>query len=190
MHIRKATPRDAGKIASHLMLAMDDIVYRFTGDNNRQKALQLLEELARSRCNQYSFENCWVVEIDNEVVATANVYDGAHLHELRKPVAGKIGTQYNKEFNPEDETQAGEFYIDCVGVEPGFQGKGIGSALFRFLIEEYVLGRNQPLGLLVDKDNPGAEKLYLKLGFEVAGAKTLTGKQMHHLQFRKGLQPQ
>ena len=92
---------------------------------------------------------------------------------------------FNKPFNPEDETQAGEYYIDCVGVNPNQQGKGIGSKIFQFLIDEYVYRRKETLGLLVDRDNPNAKRLYLKLGFEVVGEKTLVGKRLEHLQFKK-----
>ena len=83
---------------------------------------------------------------------------------------------FNRDFSPEDETQAGEFYIDCVGVNTVWQGKGVGSKLFDFLIDEYVHKRKKTLGLLVDNNNPKAKKLYLKLGFEITGEKILTGK--------------
>jgi ribosomal protein S18 acetylase RimI-like enzyme len=72
-----------------------------------------------------------------------------------------------------------------MAVSPHQQGKGIGSKLFDFLIGEYVYKQNETLGLLVDKDNPNAKKLYLKLGFEVVSEKTLAGKEMEHLQFKK-----
>ncbi|MNR48786.1 ribosomal-protein-alanine N-acetyltransferase [compost metagenome] len=112
------------------------------------------------------------------------MYDGSKLNELRIPVATKIKSMFNNAFNPEDETQAGEYYIDCVGVDPNQQGKGIGSKIFKFLIDEYVYKNNKTLGLLVDTENPNAQKLYLKLGFEIVGEKMLVGKRMNHLQFR------
>lgn len=71
-----------------------------------------------------------------------------------------------------------------MGVDPSQQGKGIRSKVFQFLIDEYVEKNNQTLGLLVDKDNPNAKKLYLKLGFEIVGEKALVGKQLEHLQFK------
>lgn len=183
--IRRAKPEESGIIASYIFLAMEDIVYRFIGETSAEKALQLLDSLVRERNNQYSYENGWVVESEGVVIAAAIVYDGARLKELREPVARKIASMFNRGFHPEDETQAGEYYIDCVGVNPDQQGKGIGSKIFRFLINEYVHKRNETLGLLVDKDNPNAKKLYLKLGFEVVGEKTLAQKKMEHLQFKK-----
>ncbi|WP_205944012.1 GNAT family N-acetyltransferase [Pedobacter xixiisoli] len=93
-------------------------------------------------------------------------------------------SSFNSNFNPEDETEAGEYYIDCVGVNPSQQGKGIGSKIFKFLIDEYVHKQKETLGLLVNIDNPDAQKLYLKLGFEIVGEKTLVGKRLNHLQYK------
>lgn len=182
MMIRKAKPKDAKAVAKLMMLAMKDIVYQFTGTNSEEKAMQFLEHLIGKKATQYSYENCWVVENNTKVIAVANVYNGAKLQQLRMPVAEAIQLLFGKEFHSEDETRSGEFYIDCVGVHPDYQGKGIGSKLFQFLIEEYVCKRNQTLGLLVDQDNPNARKLYLKLGFKIVGERTLAGKNMEHLQ--------
>lgn len=185
MLIRKAKPEDSKVIASLIFLAMEDIVYRFIGENSEERAIWLLDSLIQEKNNQYSYENCWVVVNEKSVVAAAIVYNGAKLDELRKPVIHKIKSMFGRDFNPEDETQSGEYYIDCVGVNPNQQGKGIGSKIFRFLIDEYVYKKNETLGLLVDLDNPDAKKLYLKLGFEFVGNKTLAGKRMEHLQFIK-----
>ncbi|MDR0436673.1 MAG: GNAT family N-acetyltransferase [Bacteroidales bacterium] len=184
MIIRKATQKDTPEIAAYLMLAMEDIVYEFIGENCKVKATQFLTNLICQEATQYSYEYCWIAEIENEIVAVAVVYDGAKLQELREPVAKEIKSMFSKDFNPENETQIGEFYIDCFAVAPHQQGKGVGSKLFRFLIDEYVFKRNETLGLLVDKDNPNAKKLYLKLGFELVAEKTLAGKEMEHLQFK------
>lgn len=184
MLIRKAKQDESAIIANYIFLAMEEIVYQFIGEQSKEKAIQLLDSLIKEPNNQYSYENCWVVVAENEIIAAALIYDGSRLNELRTPVANKIKSLYNNSnFNPEDETQTGEYYIDCVGVNPNQQGKGIGSKLFQFLIEEYVYKRKKTLGLLVDIDNPNAQKLYLKLGFEIVGQKTLVGKTMNHLQF-------
>ncbi|MCL2291417.1 MAG: GNAT family N-acetyltransferase [Bacteroidetes bacterium] len=184
MLIRKAKTEDSKAIAAYMLLAMEEIAYQFIGENSIEKVTQFLVNLISKEATQYSYENCWVVEIESAIIAAAIVYDGAKLLELREPVAKEIKSMFNRDFNPEDETQAGEYYIDCVGVSPYHQGKGIGSQIFQFLIDEYVYKRNETLGLLVDKDNPNAKKLYLKLRFEVVGEKTLAKKKMEHLQFR------
>ncbi len=184
MIIRRATLEDSDLIATFLLLAMEDVVYQFIGENDYPKAKGFLSYFAARERNQYSYQNCWVAEIEGKVVAAANLYDGARLVELRMPIIQYLKTQFNKDFNPEDETQPGEYYIDTLGVNPNHQGKGIGSKMLQFLIEEYFNKQHQTLGLLVDEDNPAAKNLYLKLGLRPVGKKVLVGKPMEHLQFR------
>ncbi|GAB7089036.1 GNAT family N-acetyltransferase [Marinifilum fragile] len=185
MMIRKAKVEDSGAIATYMMLAMEDIVYKFIGENSFEKAIQLIENLVSKEANQYSYENCWVVEKNKQIVAVANIYDGGNLYDLRKTVADQIKMMFNMEFNPEDETQNGEYYIDCIGVHPDWQGKGLGTKLLQFLIDEYVCKKQVTIGLLVDNDNPKAKRLYLNLGFEIIGPKILAGKKMEHLQIKR-----
>lgn len=186
MLIRRARPKESKRIASYIILVMKEILYQFIGDNNPEKVLRLMESLTSKKKNQYSYKNCWVAEQNSELVATALVYDGAKLEELRKPVGEEILHSFNRHFNPENETGPGpgEFYIDSVAVHPACRGKGLGSYMLRFLMSEYVDKGNKTPGLLVDKNNPQAKKFYLRLGFRVVGEKTLAGKTMVHLQYR------
>ncbi|HUH74476.1 MAG TPA: GNAT family N-acetyltransferase [Chitinophagales bacterium] len=184
MLIRKAKVEDSKEIAELLLLAMEDIVYQFIGINSLEQATRFLENSTSQPSNQYSYENCWVIESNQEVVAVVNFYDGAKLQELRAPIHTLIKSMFDREYSPEDETQKGELYIDCIGVRLDRQGKGLGSKILQFLIDEYSYKSNKTLGLLVDKDNPNAKKLYLKLGFEIIDEMTLVGKEMEHLQFK------
>lgn len=171
-------------IATCLFLAMEDIVYTFIGEEDREKARAFMLHFVEKDNNQYSYQNCWVAEDNRKVVAAINLYNGALLSELRQPVIEHLKSKFNKDFIPDDETQAGEYYIDSLGVNPDQQSKGIGTKLLQFVIDEYVNRQSQTLGLLVDDTNPNAKKLYVKLGFESAGKKVLFGKNMEHLQIR------
>lgn len=182
MSIRKAKPKESSLIAQYLLWAMEDIVFKFIGERSPEKALYFLQSLTEESSNQYSYENCWVLEQKEAIVAVALVYDGAQLEALRKPVANRLHNMFNRSLEVEDETQAGEQYIDCIAVHPSRQGEGFGTQIINFLIEKFVHKRNEILGLLVDKDNPSAKRLYLKLGFKIVGDQTLAGKLMEHLQ--------
>jgi len=182
MVIRKATLNDAPAVAACLLLAMESIIYKLIGEEDPLKVQAFLLYFAARADNQYSYQNCWVAEVENAVVAAVNVYDGAKLHAHRQPVLAYIKNQFGKDIYPEDETGAGEYYIDSLGVHPNHQGKGIGSQLLQFLIAEYVTKRGETLGLLVDEENENAKRLYLRLGFTSAGHKMLLEKRMEHLQ--------
>lgn len=185
MWIRKAKQEEASIIAPIILLAMEDIVYSFIGEKSKKKAVSFMSTMISQPHNQYSYQNAYVGIENEKIISAAIVYDGSRLPELRKPVADEICQRFNRDFHPEDETEPGEYYIDSIGVHPDFQGKGFGTEFFRFLIEEYVLNAGQTLGLLVDKDNPAAKKLYLKLGFRYVKDKILEGKEMEHLQIRR-----
>ncbi len=169
-------------IASHLFLAMEEIVYQFIGTQDPEKAIAFLLHFAASDNNQYSYQNCWVAEEDGEVMAALVLYIGSHLSALRQPVIDYLETEFSRCIKPEDETREGEYYIDSLGVQPDKQGKGIGTKLLQFVIDEYVNKQHQTLGLLVDEQNAKAKRLYLKLGFKMVDRKVLFGKQMEHLQ--------
>ena len=181
MVIRKATIQDAVKISEHLFLAMEEILYEFIGMKNDQQAKQFLRYFVEKENNQYSYKNCFVAESERGIEGSINIYNGAKLEILRKPIAQYIKEHFNLDFNPENETQKGEYYIDSFGVDPKSQGRGIGTAILQFITNKYDLNQ-QTLGLLVDENNPKAKKLYVNLGFELVGTKVLTGKKMKHLQ--------
>ena len=184
MIIRKASLEDSDAIATYLLLAMEEIVCEFIGQNDPDKAKAFLLHFVQKENNQYSYQNCFVVEESNQIIASVNIYDGSELKRLRAPIINYIETHFSKVFNPEDETQPGEFYIDSLGVHPNEQGKGIGAKLLQFVINQYVKQNNQTVGLLVEEDNPNAKKLYIKLGFEPVGEKMLVGKRLTHLQIK------
>jgi ribosomal protein S18 acetylase RimI-like enzyme len=184
MIIRKATYADSEALANCLFLAMEDIIYKFLGERNPGKASAFLLHFVQRENNQYSYQNCFVAQEANQVVAAVNIYDGKKLQELRQPVTDYLKDHFYRTIKIEDETQAGEIYIDSLGVNPTRQGKGIGTQVLKFLINEYVHKQNQTLGLLVDDNNPDAKRLYLKLGFNTVGKKVLLAKPMEHLQIK------
>lgn len=182
--IRKADREDSAAIATCLLLAMEEIVCEFIGQRDPNKAKEFLLHFIEQEHNQYSYQNCFVAEDDHQVIAAVNIYDGSQLNPLRVPISQYIKTHFKTDFNPEDETQPGEYYIDSLGVNPNLQGKGIGATVLKFLINYFVIQNGKTIGLLVDEENPKAKKLYLKLGFKSVGQKILVGKRMEHLQIK------
>ena len=183
IQFRQAKKEDANIVAQLMMLAMDKITYDFIGEVNEEKAIEFLSTLFSQEANQYSYQNTWLVEVDGQVAACSTFYDGGKLDELRRPVLTLLKEVYGSEIHPQDETQAGEIYIDTIAVSPNFQGKGIGSKILDFLIEEVAVKQQKTLGLLVDFENPSAKKLYLRKGFEVVGNKCLMKEEHEHMQY-------
>ena len=81
----------------------------------------------------------------------------------------------------DDETDGSEFYLDTLAVLPEYRGRGIASALLKASIEK-ARKMGKPAGLLVDKDNTRARRLYESIGFEQIGERPFCYVMMDHLQ--------
>jgi ribosomal protein S18 acetylase RimI-like enzyme len=132
--------------------------------------------------NQYSYENVLLWDENDTVCGMIAAYDGAKLDELRTPFLTYTRQHLGFTGTPEDETQSGEFYIDCLSVFPQYQGKGIAKSLIKALFTRAAELGHQTVGLLVSKGNDKAKKLYTGLGFEIVGEQTLLGGRHYHLQ--------
>lgn len=183
--IRFASQNDVESVAPLMFQAMEDIVYKLIGKEDQWEAIEFLKTLFLQENNQYSFKNTFVFEQDGEVIGSLVFYDGADLQLLRKPVLDLIQEKYGKEVSVEDETEAGEIYIDTVSVSPKGQGKGIGSQLITYLQNYVSETKKQKIGLLVDTKNPQAEKLYTRLGFTFVNEQILAGGVYKHLVFER-----
>ena len=109
-------------------------------------------------------------------------YDGAELYPLREGTFATLRDCIGRTPTIVDETSEGEYYLDSVGVLPQFRGLGVGRALVSaFCDKVFAMGHNR-VGLIVDYENPDAEKLYTSLGFRRVGTRPFFNHQMWHLQ--------
>ncbi|WP_316811628.1 GNAT family N-acetyltransferase [Pedobacter heparinus] len=180
--IRQACADDAAAIARLVILAMDSLAAKFVAGSAPEEAMPLFEKFAALPANQYSFENTLVFTDKEGVCGMISAYDGADLESLRAPFLAHIKAVYGFSRNLDNETQAGEYYIDCVSVSPGKQGQGIGKVLIRALLKHAAVIDQPVVGLLVSKENPKAEKLYASLGFQTLRKREFMGADYLHMQ--------
>ena len=182
--IRKAAPRDVIMVVPLLILAMGELAAKFSNTDDLASTNALFEHFFLENDNQYSYINFLVYEEDGKVQGALNAYDGAKLIELRHNFLEHLAAHNGlKDFNPEPETQAGEFYFDTLAVNPEMQGKGIGKQLIDAGIEwadEFGINK---VGLLVEVNNEKALKLYRNKGFEIANQISFIGGSYHHMVF-------
>jgi len=180
--IRPATIEDAPVIAMVIALGFgDDMMHQYCGPTG----IEILEVLAGMEVSQYSYHNALIAEVDGKPVGAIVGYDGALLHQLRQPTLSYIEQQTGYMPQIQEETEAGEFYLDSLAVFPEYQHQGIGKALILALCEKAFNEGHQRVGLLVDMDNPHAESLYTSLGFRRINPKTLFDHQLWHMQKSK-----
>lgn len=172
--IRAAVADDAELIATAVCMAV--------GYDREHPIYPVFRELAEREMTQYSYRNALIAEVDGVAAGALVGYDGARLKELREPIFPLLEKYLGEALQIEDETEAGEFYLDSLGVLPEFRGLGVGSQLLTAMRDRAFSEGHQQVGLIVDFDNPRAERLYTSLGFQRVGEKRFLGHRMWHLQ--------
>jgi len=181
MYIRKALPLDE-TVPLLMLQAMEDIVYRFIGKEDKNEAILFLSDLFKKEGNQYSYENTFVaVDENNEIIGSITAYDGDQLSSLRAPVLQLIQDKYDQHLELDDETDGDELYLDTIAVAPNQQGKGVGSLLLRHLLAYAKENSFSKVGLLVDFENPDAQRLYERIGFQIGSKTDFAGGQYYHM---------
>lgn len=184
VHIVEGTKDQAAEIARLIMTAMtDDCCLYFCGDgfglNDFHKMMTMLVERENS---QYSYRNTLVAMDGDKVIGISVSYDGARLHELRRAFIEAAKKNIGKDHSGmDDETQAGELYLDSLAVLPEYRRQGIARKLLKGTKERANRLGLPCVGLLVDKDNPIGEALYTSIGFRYINDNQWGGHPMKHL---------
>ncbi len=185
MTITTALRTDAPVIARLIMQAMtDECCQNLAGDRHTlEDFAAMMTTLVAMDDSQYSYRNTLTARTEqNEVAGICVSYNGADLHSLRKRFIEEAARQLDRDFTDmPDETAPGELYIDSLAVYPQFRKQGIATALLKATIDK-ARQAGLPAGLLVDKGNPTAEKLYKKVGFQYVNDTEWAGHGMRHLQ--------
>jgi ribosomal protein S18 acetylase RimI-like enzyme len=180
--IREAVPEDVKQAMPLILQAIDVIAFVLSGTRDLAETESILSDFFTQPANRLSYENSLVMEEEGELVGIAILYDGAELFNLNLPVeqaaAKKMG---NANYKIPIEPEESEFYLDAVGVHPRCRGRGYGSALIEAGCHHARKLGHTRFALLVDVDNPGAKRLYDRLGFHVDGTKWIAGKEYYHM---------
>lgn len=178
--VRPATKADAAMIARAVAMAIgDEVALRaYCGEDY----LAVLTEIAGREGTQYSWQRALIAEVDGAAAGAIVGYDGAQLEVLREGTFAVLREFVGRVSVVVDETEAGEYYLDSVAVVPEFRAFGVGRLLVEsFCNRAFDEGHNR-VGLIVDFDNPQAEKLYASLGFKCVGSRLFFGHKMWHMQ--------
>ncbi len=132
--------------------------------------------------SQYSYKNTLVAMFSDKVIGISVSYDGGRLHELRRAFIEAAKEYIGKDHSGiDDETQAGELYLDSLAVLPEYRRQGVASHLLRATKERANRVGLACVGLLVDKDNTTGEALYASVGFRYVNDNQWGGHPMKHL---------
>lgn len=188
VRVEVATASLAAPIASLIMEAMNhECCQNLAGkDHTIDDFRRVMTELVALDDSQYSYRNTLCAFTDDGRLAGICVsYDGGELHRLRRRFIEAAQREFGINYSDmDDETQAGELYIDSIAVSEEFRGHGIAKYLLKAVIERAREMGLPAVGLLVDKGNPRAESLYNKVGFLYANDSAWGGHEMRHLQYQ------
>lgn len=184
VRIVRAKREDAEDIAAAVVAAFGEELTRYiAGDKDTSAVLTLFTELAAREDSQHSYANT-LKALDSEGNAMGYIvaYDGSRLYALRKTLIEMAKSELGRELrNIGDETDAGEYYIDSLAVFPKYRGRGVATALINGMYER-AREVGKPLGLLCEKTNQHAQKLYKSLGFKYIGETEFAGAVLNHFQ--------
>ena len=190
--IEQAQISQASDIARLIMEAMNhECCLYFAGEEHGLSGFhQLMTDLVCRADSQYSYLNTLVaLNAQREVIGVCTSYDGVELHQRRTAFVQGCLARFNRDFgNMDDETAAGELYVDSLAVDVRYRGKGIAKSLLKATIEKAKQLQLPAVGLLVDKGNPKAERLYTSVGFQYVDDNQWGGHAMRHLQCVLGVE--
>ena len=184
IEIQEATEAQASDIAKLIMMAMtDDCCLHFCGEGHGLDDFRrMMTSLVERTDTQYSYRNTLVAMEGQKVTGIAVSYDGGRLHQLRQAFIQAARKYIGKDHSGmDDETRAGELYLDSLAVLPEYRRQGIAQRLLKATKEKADAMGLPCVGLLVDQGNPVGEALYASAGFRYANDSHWGGHPMKHL---------
>ena len=184
VEIQEATKNQAPEIANLIMIAMtDECCLYFCGKGyGLEDFRQMMTMLVEREDSQYSYKNTLVAMVNHQVVGISVSYNGGHLLELRRAFIEAAKKHIGKDHSGmDDETQAGELYLDSLAVLPEYRYRGIAKLLIRATKERANSMGLPCVGLLVDKANTSGDTLYSSVGFRYVNDNQWGGHPMKHL---------
>lgn len=183
VRIESADVSQALEIASLIMEAMDhDCCQNFAGPQHTLDDFRcMMTKLVAMDDSQYSYRNTLVAMVGEDIAGCLVAYDGKDLLRLRRRFVEAAREFLGRDFSAMDEeTKAGEYYLDSLCVKADFRKRGIATKLIKEAIRRHGI---QPIGLLVDHTHPWAERLYRAIGFQFVDETMWGGHAMNHLQY-------
>ncbi len=183
IHLREATPEDAGGLAHVCRLAGGGAFeYLYDGLQTGHDAQTILTALAARKNTPYSYHRFTVAESDGEFAGAANAISIPDLVSAEPHV---LPTLYNelgmnriavlratlrrmrlglriRGRQPDADT----LILANVAVFPEHTGQGIGAALVQHILDRAAVERYPSVSLVVWDANTRAHALYERMGFE------------------------
>ncbi|CAH1850418.1 GNAT family N-acetyltransferase [Convivina intestini] len=185
MQIRPATIADQQAIIALEMTIFKDMELPLLSQLSNQEIQDLLYQVAiadpNSRC---SYQRAQVAVENGEVLGVMFGYPAQDEPILDQTFQQFLLEKYGIDelVFPDSEVYPNEWYLDSLVVAETARGKGIGGQLLA-ASDQLAQAADLPVvGLNVDDQNPKAQRLYERVGFETVGQLMIGQHQYSHMQ--------
>ncbi len=182
LEIIPAQKKHALASAELILDAMEELIYFYLGEENKPKALRFLTDQFLLEDSLYSYKHTQIAILREKLVGVIIAYDSSKHQRLQQILKNYLEENYNFKDDLTPETEAGEFYVDAISINPSFRGQKIGSELLQHAEKLALKQKHSQIGLLVDLENPNAKRLYERIGYQVVKSTSLGKHAYEHLQ--------
>jgi ribosomal protein S18 acetylase RimI-like enzyme len=179
LNIRPARPEDAEALAP-LVYSSGPAAFDYVfSHRTRANAIDFLVRSLRTTGGEFGYDVHWAVELGGEVVGAGAGFTGEHplafmISALKRimgtygPVGGAgvivRGLRVEGLVQP---PKGAAYCVSHLGIRPDLRGKGLGEKLVRHLLDRAKEERRSLAILDVSVENPRAQALYERFGFQV-----------------------
>lgn len=182
--IRQATIADADSVLPIINIVFEEMEMPLFQEIPLENLFKILKQAFEMPAYRYSYANTLVYEEDGQVLGIAVGFPEAKeatIDDALAPLFPQIGLPETTRFFTDKEAQPGEWYLDTLAVSEAAQGQGVGTALLTALPEYLKAKGETKMSLSVDLQNPGAKKLYERMGFEKTGELMIGDHRYEHM---------
>ncbi len=176
--LRPARPADAEIAATLIAETMGGYGVMTMGLGSLHREVTILVDWFSRAGNRFSYEYCWLAEIDQKVVGLLLTLPGDKLGQLERSLAKGILNYYSifevaqllwrlMVIGRSDEAEPNEYILSHLAVSEPYRKQGIAGKLIQKAEELAIKNGFSRLVLEVELDNLPAQALYRKHGFEL-----------------------
>lgn len=179
--IRQAHPQDSQAVVPLIIDAIGDIANRLTGEQEIEAIERELTVLFKREDNRHSYLNTFVAVEDKKILGILVCYNGEEVIEMDANIVKWLAVKNAPNITIGKEAHEDEYYIDTICVASEARGKGIGTLLLQFAIDQTKKHGFTKLSLNVETNKEQTIRLYERTGFVITEPWSILDEPFHHM---------
>ena len=177
--MREATTRDCSELAELINYAGEGLpLYLWTGmAATGVDPWDIGRERAARETGGFSYRNAMVCEVDGRL---AGALIGYPLAENPEPVDPESTPPMFVPVLELENIATDTWYVNAIAAFPEARGLGVGTRLMAHADRMALAGGHRGVSLIVSDANPGARRLYERLGYEAVASRRMVKEQWEH----------